>query len=86
MSAYTWFKNAVVWPQPGYFAPPFNTNPPHQGFVMNVTNWAEFPVSLKTILTNILFRINVEGDIIQSSATDPKIVNNVDAIIIVPQV
>ncbi len=85
-SAYTWFKNDMVWPQPGYFAPPFLTESPRQGFVMNVSSWAEFPVSLQSILVNILFRINVEGDIIQSSVIDPKSVNNFDTVIIRPQV
>ncbi|PNX52445.1 MAG: hypothetical protein BV458_09565 [Thermoplasmata archaeon M9B2D] len=84
-TAYDWFKDEVVWPQPGYFAPPFHTELPLQGFVCNATDWDQFPNVFKNIMTNALNRVKISANIVQASATDPKKVNNNDGVYIVPQ-
>jgi|GEM_PF-2069076 len=84
-STYSWFKNEVVWPQPGYFAPPFHAELPLQGFVCNATDWDQFPNVFKNIMTNVLNRVKISANIVQASASDPKKVNNNDGVYIVAQ-
>ncbi len=86
VSAYKWFKNDIVWPQPGYYAPPFHKGFPLQGFVCNASSWDQFPAIFQNVLTNILYRVKITGSIVQISVNDPKIVNNIDSIIIIPQI
>jgi len=83
--SYTWFQDEIVWPQPGYFAPPFRFDLPLQGSVSNASDWAQFPFIIKSFLTNALNRFTMDVDIIQSSVTDPKALNNIDRVIIKPQ-
>jgi len=84
-STYTWFRDEIVWPQPGYTAPPFRTDLPLHGFVCNATEWSDFPFIFKSIITNVLNRITLTADIVQASVTDPKVVNNIDGVLIIPQ-
>ncbi|HUT00135.1 MAG TPA: VWA domain-containing protein, partial [Candidatus Thermoplasmatota archaeon] len=85
-SSYKWFKDDMVWPQPGYYAPPFRKELPPQGFVSNASDWDQFPAVFKKVLATTLNRIEVLGSIVQISVTDPKIVNNIDGVIIIPQI
>lgn len=77
-----WFKNVLVYPQPGYYAPPFWTELPLRGFVANASNLDECSFLFNSIFYNLLNKITITADIIQASVTDPKVVNNIDGVVI----
>ncbi len=82
---FVWFKNEIIWPQPGYCAPPMRTELPLQGFVYNATDWDQFPIVINNFFTTVLNRITITADIVQASAIDPKVINNIDGVLIIPQ-
>lgn len=77
-----WLKNKVVWPQPGYYVPPFIKDP-HFGWVRNVSTWQDFAYSLKQSFGNIYnTKLPVETSIKTVAFTDPKLANNERTVLI----
>ena len=76
-----WLNNSIVWPEPGYIAPPFDNG---SGWVSHVDSWEEFAERIK-----IIFEIIFEGftntvELIDSTTQDPNENNNYAAVMIVP--
>ena len=80
----TWLKDEIVWPEPGYFAPPFIIDIPYYGWVRNVTTWEEFASTIDELFGIIFGRVTTTVEIISTVLTDPKAANNLATIIIVP--
>jgi len=77
-----WLKNNIVWPEPGYFAPPFQ---PHidQGFVNEIETWQEFADSINNIFKLLFSQIPVHAQLKTTAyITDPKIANNFNSILL----
>lgn len=79
-----WLKNNIVWPEPGYYAPPFNVNSPHTGWLRNVTTWEEFAETIDECFGIIFNQIDTEVKIAATAFTDPKEANDFDLIKIIP--
>jgi uncharacterized repeat protein (TIGR01451 family) len=71
-----WLKEKVVWPQPGYYVPPF-IEESHLGWVRNVSSWNDFAYVLYQSLGTIFnSKVPVESSIKSSTYKDLKIINN----------
>jgi len=79
-----WLKDEIVWPEPGYYVPPFIPDP-CRGWVRNVTSWEDFAYSINESFAIIFNRIFVSGKIEAIAFLDPKEVNDKVTVIIVPQ-
>ena len=80
----SWLKDEIVWPEPGYYAPPFNVNSPHKGWLRNVTTWEEFAETIDECFGIIFNQINTEVKISAAAFTDPKKANDFDILTIIP--
>jgi uncharacterized repeat protein (TIGR01451 family) len=80
----SWLKEKIVWPEIGYYAPPFLITKPHWGWLRNVSTWEEFAESIDECFGIIFNQIKTEVEIHQSSFTDPKVANDFDEILIIP--
>jgi len=80
-----WLKENIVWPEPGYYAPPFIIDIPTRGWLRNVTTWEEFADSIDESFGIIFGKIIVSVEITSTALTDPKKVNDIATVIIVPQ-
>ena len=79
-----WLKDKIVWPEPGYYAPPFIVNSPHKGWLRNVTSWEEFAETIDECFGIIFNQIDTEVKISAAAFTDPKEANDFDIIKIIP--
>ena len=79
-----WLKEKIVWPEPGYYAPPFLIGSPHRGWLRNVSTWAEFAETIDECFGIIFNRVPITVEISYKSYSDPKIANDLASIIIVP--
>jgi uncharacterized repeat protein (TIGR01451 family) len=79
-----WLKEKIVWPEPGYYAPPFLIGSPHRGWLRNVTTWEEFAETINECFGIIFNRVPVTVKISFKSYNDPKEANDLDTITIVP--
>ena len=80
----SWLKEEIIWPEPGYYAPPFLIGNPHRGWLRNVTTWAEFAETIDECFGMIFNRIPITVEISYKSYNDPKEANDLASIIIVP--
>jgi uncharacterized repeat protein (TIGR01451 family) len=80
----TWLKESIVWPDPGYFAPPFRIETPKRGWVRNVTTWQEFADSINESFGIIFNSIPIKTEIGFSNLIDPKEANNIKTLILLP--
>ena len=80
-----WLKDKIVWPEPGYYAPPFIIGVPNRGWVRNVSTWQEFADSINESFGIIFNKISVKVNATSKVFIDPKTVNNVVELIIIPQ-
>jgi len=78
-----WMKNQVVWPEPGYFAPPFIIDNPYYGWVRNCSTYEEFAATIDELFGIIFHKIVVSGEVSSDFLSDPIISNNLDDIIII---
>ena len=71
----SWLKNKVVWPQPGYYSPPFTIDP-HLGWVRNVSTWQDFAYAINESFGYIFNNVEIKTNITIATITDPKLINN----------
>jgi uncharacterized protein YegL len=79
-----WLNNSIVWPQPGYIAPPFNKT--GQGWVSQVSTWQQFSERISQIFKILFKSIPIKAEIISSFTMDPNSKNNIDIEIIQPSI
>ena len=77
----TWLNNSIVWPEPGYIAPPYDSG---TGWVSQVETWDEFADSIEIILDIIFSGFSNTVELISSTTLDPNDNNNYAAVLIVP--
>jgi uncharacterized repeat protein (TIGR01451 family) len=75
----------VVWPQPGYYFPDEYPEQSGGGWVRNVSSWKEFAISVNETLELIFNKIPIDVNIKSTQFTDPKLANDLNEIIITPQ-
>jgi uncharacterized repeat protein (TIGR01451 family) len=68
-------KEDVVWPFPGYYAPPFIPFP-HRGWVRNVSSWEEFGYAINEAFASVFNSGQVKTTIVSLAIADPRFVNN----------
>ena len=76
-----WLKNNIVWPQPGYYAPPYDQGP---GFVVHVQSWDDFEAAIAEIFGLLFTGINNRAYLYDSFTLDIIPYNNNDVIILMP--
>ena len=76
-----WLNSSIVWPQPGYIAPPFHNG---SGWVSKVDTWNEFASRLNEMFRNIFFGIPNIVEVYYSVTIDPNINNDQAVLIIMP--
>ena len=79
-----WLKDEIVWPEPGYFAPPFIIDNPYYGWVRNITTYAQFATTIDELFGIVFNKIPLSGEISSDFLIDPRDFNNIANIIIVP--
>ena len=76
-----WIKNYIVWPQPGYLAPPYNQGP---GFVIHVQSWSDFEDAIEEIFGLLFTGINNRVYLYDAFTLDITPYNNNDVIVLEP--
>ncbi len=78
-----WLNSSIVWPQPGYIAPPYNRG---RGWVTHIHSFSEFEEAIKRTF-KVMFQPIVATFRIQTicGSTDPHGSNNEIKIIITPE-
>jgi hypothetical protein len=76
-----WIKNYIVWPQPGYLAPPYNQGP---GLVVHVQNWDDFEAAISEMFGLLFTGIHNRVYLYDSFTLDIATYNNNDVIILEP--
>jgi uncharacterized repeat protein (TIGR01451 family) len=79
-----YLRDDIVWPQPGYSAPPFIDSTPNRGWVREIQSWQEFALSLNESFALIFNKIIVNANLLSTAFTDPKEVNDLSTIILKP--
>ncbi|MBS3748920.1 MAG: VWA domain-containing protein [Candidatus Thermoplasmatota archaeon] len=77
-----WLKNTMVWPQPGYEAPPFNNG---SGWVNYISSYKDFEMAINNIFKTIFEGRVTPVKIEQLEPFDPNDINNDIQITIVPK-
>jgi len=77
----SWLNNSIVWPEPGYIAPPYDNG---TGWVSQVDTWNEFADAIEVILDIIFSGFTNTVELIGSTTLDPNDNNNYAAVLIVP--
>jgi hypothetical protein len=76
-----WLNNSIVWPQPGYIAPPFLSG---RGWVSQVITWQQFANRISEIFKTIFQSIPLKAEIISSFTLDPNLLNNMAIQVVTP--
>ena len=63
-----WLNNSIVWPEPGYIAPPFDNG---SGWVSHVDSWEEFAERIKIIFEIIFDGFTNNVELIDSTTDQP---------------
>ncbi|HHH79584.1 MAG TPA: VWA domain-containing protein [Thermoplasmatales archaeon] len=77
-----WLNGTMVWPQPGYIAPPFDNG---SGWVSKITSWQEFENAVNKMFRFIFNSITCTVEIVKLKPFDPNDVNNKVTVVITPQ-
>ena len=77
-----WLNESMAWPQPGYFAPPFNQG---SGWVSSINNWEEFESAMNEIFNVIFNTIRTSVQITKLQPSDPNSSNDRITASILPQ-
>ena len=77
-----WLNRSIVWPQPGYIAPPFNHGP---GWVSTINTWQDFENAVDEMFTIIFNDITGHVMIVNMEPSDPYLANNDLEVIITPE-
>jgi len=78
----TWLKEKIVWPQPGYYAPPFLAS--GRGWLRNVSTWEEFAQSIDESFGVLFNQLSIVVQIAEKSTSDPKESNDISNVIVIP--
>ena len=78
-----WLNNSIVWPEPGYIAPPYTNG---SGWVNHVANWQEFADAINELFKFLFQSISLVIELDGSTTIDPNIENDIVVIIISPQI
>jgi len=76
-----WLNNSIVWPQPGYIAPPYTNG---SGWVNHVANWQEFEDAINELFKFLFQSIPLEIELSDSTTIDPNSENDNVIILITP--
>lgn len=77
-----WLKDNIAWPEPGYFAPPFQVDGSRQGWVNEISTWQEFADSIEDMFRIIFSQIPISVQISSTTITDPKLANNFGTVLL----
>ena len=77
-----WLNSSIVWPQPGYIAPPFDNG---SGWVSKVESWDEFADRINEMFRLLFYGITNTVEYVDSTTWDPNDGNNNAAVIILPE-
>lgn len=77
-----WINNSIVWPQPGYIAPPYLNG---SGWVNHVQTWQDFENAVNELFKIIFQSIIVRVDLSDSTTFDPNPANDIIIIYITPE-
>ncbi len=77
-----WLNSSIVWPQPGYIAPPYTNG---SGWVNHVTDWQEFAEAINELFNFLFMSITIRVELTDSTTIDPNIENDNVIILISPQ-
>jgi len=76
-----WIKNYIVWPQPGYIAPPYNQGP---GLVVHVQSWDDFEAAIAEMFGLLFMGIHNRVYLYDAFTVDITPYNNNDVIVLEP--
>lgn len=76
-----WLNSSIVWPQPGYIAPPFKNE---SGWVSQVQSWNEFAARINEMFRIIFYGISNTAELVSSTTFDPDENNNHAIVIVLP--
>jgi uncharacterized repeat protein (TIGR01451 family) len=76
-----WLNSSIVWPQPGYLAPPFNQG---SGWVSFVETWEEFAEVIEEMFKLLFQGINNRVELYDAFTVDLVPYNNADVIVLMP--
>jgi uncharacterized protein YegL len=76
-----WLNSSIVWPQPGYIAPPYTSG---SGWVNHVTDWQEFAEAITELFNYIFMSRTMSVELAGSTTLDPNIQNDHVIINIIP--
>jgi len=77
-----WLKDNIVWPEPGTYAPPFDS----PGWVYLISNYKEFADTIDELFENYLIGgATSTAEIVSSTPMDPNPANNKTCITITPK-
>ena len=77
-----WLKDNIAWPEPGYFAPPFQSGSSHKGWVSEISTWQEFADSIDDMFGIIFSQIPISVQISSTIVTDPRLANNFGTVLL----
>jgi uncharacterized protein YegL len=77
-----WLNNSIIWPHPGYIAPPFNQT--GKGWVSQVSTWQDFSNRISLIFKILFQSIPLKAEIISAFTSDPNPLNNMNVEMIIP--
>jgi len=76
-----WLRDNIVWPQPGYEGPPFDSGP---GWVTHITSWTEFESAISEMFRVQFSAIKTTVQITSLDSKDPYSGNDIYTVKIVP--
>jgi len=77
-----WLNDSVVWPAPGYIAPPFDKGP---GWVSTITTWQDFENSIVDMFIYQFGSVKTTVNLNKMDTRDPYSENDFHTIVINPQ-
>jgi len=76
-----WLNSSIVWPQPGYIAPPYTNG---SGWVNHVTGWQEFADAINELFQFLFQSMPITIELSASTTIDPNVENDIVIILISP--
>jgi len=76
-----WLNSSIVWPQPGYLAPPFDLG---SGWVSHVQTWQEFAAVIEEMFRLLFQGINNRVELFDAFTVDIASYNNNDVVVLMP--
>jgi len=76
-----WLNSSIVWPQPGYLAPPFDLG---SGWVSHVQTWEDFAAVIEEMFRLFFQGINNRVELFDAFTVDIVLYNNNDVVVLMP--